>query len=286
MTQPNPTRLHRQVSNLQRHFAQQPGLPFADLLSVEEVQRALDADELVYRDRLYPPLVTLWMFLSQLLDDDHSCRKAVARFIAHRASQGLPPCSANTGAFCKARQRLPEGVGRRLTVSAGQRHLRRAPADWQWKGRHVKVVDGSTLALPDTAANQQAYPQAKTQKPGLGFPILRFVVLFSLAVGTALACAYGRYKGKRTGESTLFHQLHDELEPGDVVLGDRVYSSYFELALAQEHGADVVARAHQRRHVDFRTGLRLGPDDHRVVWHKPDRPDWMPEDEYEDLPAK
>src|SRR2546421_255024 len=102
MTQTNPARLPRQVRTLQRHFAQQPGLPFPHLLPTDHAQPPLEEEELVSRDRLYPPLTTLWIFLSQLIDDDHSCRKAVARLLAHRAAQGLPRCSANTGSYCKA----------------------------------------------------------------------------------------------------------------------------------------------------------------------------------------
>jgi hypothetical protein len=285
MSQTNPTRRARQVQNLHRHFAQQRGLPFADVLPTATIEQAVDAECLSYLDRLFSPFVTLWLFLSQLLDPDHSCRQAVARLLAYRSRQGLPPCSANTGGYCKARQRLPVSLLARLVRSSGQQLHREAPQPWLWLGRPVKVVDGSTLSLPDTPANQQTYPQARTQKAGLGFPIVRVVVDFSLAVGTVLEAAYGCYRGKQTGETGLFHQIRTVLEPGDVLLGDRCYGSYFEVVLAQQRGADVVVRMHQCRRVDFRTGQRLGREDHVVVWPKPARPEWLTPEEYAALPA-
>src|SRR5262249_54851901 len=152
-----------------------------------------------YRDRLFSPLVTLWAFLSQVLDPDHSCRAAVARLLAWRAARGLAPCSADTGAYCKARRRLPEAVLARLTRATGRQPQDQAPGHWRRNGRTVKVVDGTTVSMPDTADNQKEFPQSRAQKPGVGFPIARLVVLFSLAVGTALDAALGRYRGKQTG---------------------------------------------------------------------------------------
>src|SRR5205823_2342151 len=143
------------------------------------------------------PFATLWVFLSQVLDPDHSCRAAVARFCAWRAAQQLPACSPDPSAYCKARGRLPEGVLARLTRVTGQRLHRQAPTTWRWEGRPVKVVDGSTASMPDTEANQLDYPQPNSQKPGLGFPLVRMVVLFSLTVGTVLDAALGRYQGKQ-----------------------------------------------------------------------------------------
>jgi hypothetical protein len=139
--------------------------------------------------------------------------------------------------------------------------------------------------MPDSPANQKAYPQSRTQKAGVGFPIARLVVLFSLAVGTVLDAALGRYQGKHSGETVLWHSLQDNLEPGDLLLADRYYGSFWELALARQHGADMVCRLHQRRRADFRTGLRLGHDDHVVPWSKPSRPEWLDEATYASLPA-
>jgi hypothetical protein len=160
-----------------------------------------------------------------------------------------------------------------------------ASAAWLWCGRRVKVVDGSTVSMPDTRANQTEYPQNPTQRPGLGFPIARLVVIFCLATGVVLEAAIGKYQGKKTGENTLFRRLWDEvLEPDDVVLGDRYYCSYFDIALLKLRGIDSVFRLHQRRRSDFRRGRRLGREDHVVTWRRPARPEWMDEATYEQIP--
>jgi hypothetical protein len=286
MAHATPTRRSRQVNQLHCQVAQAPALPFAQFLRPDVVRAALRAEHVSFRDRLFSPLVTVWVFLSQVLDPDHSCRAAVARFLAWRSAQQLPACSPDTGAYCKARQRLPEGVLARLTRVTGQQLQEQAPPAWRWHDRTVKVVDGTTVSMPDTPENQQAFPQSRSQKPGVGFPIARLVVLFSLAVGTVLDAALGRYQGKQTGETALFHTLHEHLEPGDVLLADRYYCSYWEIALAQRRGADVVCRLHQRRHADFRRGRRLGRGDHVVCWAKPARPAWLDEATYAALPAE
>src|SRR3954451_10714690 len=61
-------------------------------------------------DRVFSPLVTLALFLGQVLSDDHSCRAVVARLLAWRAARGLPECSPDTGGYCKARRRLPDSL--------------------------------------------------------------------------------------------------------------------------------------------------------------------------------
>jgi hypothetical protein len=285
VTDRNHGRLSCQVESLQRQFAQAPGLPFADVLNAEQVEQVLAEQGGEFAERLYTPVVTLWVWLTQVVDPDHSLRQAVARWLAWRVSQGWPACSPDTGAYAKARQRLPEPVLAELTRHTGRALVKDAPTPWSWHGRTVKVVDGSTVSMPDTPANQATYPQPDSQKEGLGFPIMRFVVLFSLAVGSVLDAAYGPYQGKETGETALLRHLHDHFVPGDVLLGDRCFCSFFEIALLQERGVDAVLRLHQRRRADFRRGRRLGRHDHVVTWDKPQRPAWMDEATYQRLPS-
>jgi hypothetical protein len=269
---------------LRAQFGQHPGLPFGDVLSAEQVEQACRDEGLTWRDRLFSPALTLWAFLSQALSPDGSCTAAVARVVAWLARQGRPACSAQTGAYCKARQRLPEGALRRLAHQTGRALHQQVPDAWQWHGRRVKVVDGATLSMPDTPANQAAYPQHNTQKPGLGFPLLRVVTIFCLASGAALEAALGRYQGKRSGENSLLRQMGAGLEPGDVLLGDCCFSSYFDVADRRARGVDVVVRMHQCRRVDFRRGRRLGPADHVVTWERPKRPEWMDAAAYAEVP--
>jgi hypothetical protein len=270
---------------LRRQFAQADGLPFADLLSAEQLRRVLDDCQVDFRERIFSPLVTIATFLTQVLDPDHSMRQAVARLIAYRTSLQLPACSADTRAYSKARQRLPENVFAELARRTGRDLMLEAPVRWFWRGHVVKMVDGTTVSMPDTPANQKAYPQSTNQKPGLGFPILRLVALFSLSVGSVLDIAMGPHRGKRTGETALFRSLHHHLDEGDVLLADRYFCGYFQIALVRRRGAHIVMRLHQRRHYDFRCGRRLGPDDHVVTWHKPEEcPDWLDESTFACMP--
>jgi len=143
------------------------------------------------------------------------------------------------------------------------------------------------VSMPDTPANQAAYPQHTAQAPGIGFPIARLVVVFCLACGTALDAALGRYQGKQAGETALLRGLDAALDPGDVLLADRHYGGWFDLALLGERGVDAVVRLHQQRGCDFRRGRRLGPTDHVVDWAKPaQRPGWMDEATYARLPDR
>jgi Transposase DDE domain len=275
-----------QVDSFLRQFAQAPGLPFADVLDERLIEQTIDRLGLDYRHSLYTPAVTLALFVGQAVDPDPSLRQAVVRLLAQRQEQGLPLCSADTGGYAKARQRLPEELLAELTRTVGQRVMRDAPSRWLWRGRPVKVVDGSTVSMPDTPANQQIYPQPNCQRPGVGFPLLRLVVLFSLSAGTVLDCAFGPYQGKETGETALFRTLHARLQRGDILLADRYYCSYFEIALLQEMGVDVVMRLHHLRSADFRRGQRLGHGDRLVIWPKPKRPAWMDEATYQRMPEQ
>jgi hypothetical protein len=279
-------RVFRQINLARRRLASETGLPFSQLLDNELVERALAEDNVSFRDRLYTPCITLWIFLSQVLDPMQCCLQAVLRFLAHRLAQGAGPCSSETSAYCQARQRLPEGVVKRLMMATGQQlHQREMPDAWRWKGRGVKLADGTTVSMPDTPENQREYPQIRRQKPGVGFPLARMVVLFSLAVGTVLEAAIGPYRGKETGEISLLRTLYDSFEPDDVLLGDRIYCTYFDIVMLQQRGVDVVVRLHQRRCADFRRGRRLGRDDHLITWRKPRScPRWMDKATFQSLP--
>jgi hypothetical protein len=273
-----------QCESIQRQFAQAPGLPFANLLPEAFIVQLLDELGVEFRDRDYPPLVVLAMFLGQCSDADPSLQQAVARRIAQRVAEAGPACSSNTGAYSRARQRLPEKVLAELTKYTGKELMTQAPAEWSWHDRTVKVVDGSTASMPDTKANQKEYPQPSSQKPGLGFPMVRFVVIFALAVGTVLDAAFCPYQGKENSELALFRRLHDGLQAGDIVLADRYFCSFFDIAELQRRRIDVVMRQHQKRKTDFRRGVRLGKYDHLVLWKKPARPDWMDEETYQQYP--
>jgi hypothetical protein len=120
MTNSNQGRFRQQVRFLRRQFLQDSDLPFTNVLSESIVTQAVAAIGVVWLDRIYTPLVTLWVFLGQVLSADHSCRSAVARLIAHLISQGEAPCSAETGAYCQARKRLPEELFANVARQTGR----------------------------------------------------------------------------------------------------------------------------------------------------------------------
>lgn len=280
--------IHRpsgQVQTYRRRLQNSSQFPITELLPIADVDAALATEGCSFRERLFTPVITVWVFLGQVLDQDHSCRQAVLRFVAWLSGFARRRCSSQTGAYCQARKRLPEGVLSRLTRGIGSRLEQHSPRDWRWFGRSVRVADGTTLSMPDSAANQKAYPQSRTQKPGLGFPIMRVLVIFSLSVGSVLEAALNPYQGKDSGETGMLRTLMYTLRPGDLILGDRYFANYWVIALATLLHLDVVFRQHQLRKVDFGKGRRLGQNDHLITWDKPQRPKWMSQTFYDSLPA-
>jgi len=268
MRRSHPRSFRSQATSLRRQFLQDGGLPFTDVLTEGVITEALAAVG-VWLDRIFTPLVTLWVFLGQVLSPDHSCRAAVARLIAHRVARGLKPCSARTGAYCRARRRLPEEFFSAAACAVGRGLDDRSAREWLWKGRRVYLFDGTTVTMPDTPANQAAYPQVYNQGAGLGFPIARLGALISPACGAVVNLGFSRYAGKGQGEVSLLRRLWDVLRPGDVLLGDRLMSGWAGLHLLKERGVDTVSRLSAHRRADFRTGTRLGQGDHLVQWKKP-----------------
>jgi hypothetical protein len=264
---------------------QSDDLYFASLLPIQLVTNVFgDASSLLDSARIYTTAVTVWTFLSQVMSMDHSCVQAVAKLIAFRLARGQRPCSAETGAYCTARDKLDEQAMHRLVTHTGQQAEEQAPDSWLWLGHRVITGDGCTVTMADTRENQAAYPQPSTQKRGCGFPMMRCVVLFGLATGVVLEAAMGKQKGKLTAEVSLFREIDHIIEADDVFLADRAYSGWFDIARLQARGAHVVVRKHQSRPTDFRRGLRHGRDDHQVEWSKPARPAWMSPEEYKTYP--
>jgi putative transposase len=270
-------------------FLQHDSLRFAAVLPEATIAQAFadgDANFAQEEDDIYTPAVTLWAFLSQVLHlgPMRSCTAAVARVGVLLIALGQEPCSDNTGAYCRARSKLPVPILARLTTDVANGCERQLPAQWLWKGRHVKLVDGAVVTMPYTEDNQQAFPQPGSQAKGLGFPMARMVILFSLATAMVSGMAMGPHKGKKTGETALLRELFGHLQAGDILLADRYYCSYFMIAMLLALGIDCVVRMHQRRHYDFRGGRHLGPGDHVVRWFKPQRPTWMDQETYDQLP--
>ena len=264
--QPSKTRELRKVRSA---LDKCDGLPFADLLSGEQIQMVLNTLNYSYRKRLYDPFVTLSAFLSQMISKNKSCEAAVCRVLFDLAYQEQAFPSPETTSYVQARQRLPEELFWQLSRSIGSQLAREALTKWKWKDRDVFLVDGTTCTMADTEENQQEYPQHSNQQEGLGFPTARITVLISLSVGTVTDSRIGPIKGENTGEIEQFRQMFDSLKSGDIVLGDCLYDSYADIAELQARGVDCVFGMKQCRKCDFRTGDKLGPNDHIVIWNKP-----------------
>lgn len=269
---------------------QTDGLPFADVLGEAEIRDAFDEHNVAFaqeEDGVYTPAVTLWAFLSQVLHkgEQRSCLAAVSRVFVLLVALGREPCAKNSGAYCRARAKVPEAVIQDLTLQVAHGCERAIHSRWLWKRRHVKLADGTTVSMPDTEANQEEYPQQSAQKEGLGFPIARLVVLVSLATAMVGGMEIGPYAGKETGELALMRKLLGQLDDGDILLTDRYFCSYFLIAMLLEMGVDFVTRRHHARKDDFRQAKRLGKGDYLIEWTRPPRPDWMDVNTYQQMPA-
>ena len=281
----NNGRLRQQVRFLQRQFLQDGDLAFTNVLSDQIVSQALTSAGIVWNDRVYTPLVTLWAFLSQVLSADHSCRATVARVIVHRLSQGLSACSARTSAYCQSRKRLPEKLFSDVARQTGQALDAQTNRSWLWKSRSVYIFDGSTVTMPDTPENQAAYPQIPNQRPGLGFPIARIAAVFSLSCGAIVDLATCRYAGKGQSESGMLRSMWDIFRSKDILLADGLLCAWTEIAILKARGVDFVSRLNRsNRSADFRRGKRLGKDDHIVQWPKPPKPRTIDSETYKTLP--
>ena len=252
-----------------------------NLLTGPELLHLTEAYLPEHRERLYPPTVTLSMFIQQSLDEDGSCQRAVNGWAAQRAAEGFSPQSVRTGAYCRARQRLPVEMVTALTRETGGLLCAQADTGWRWRGRTVKLVDGTGLSMPDTPDNQARYPQPSSQAPGVGFPLARLVGVICLSTGAVVDVAIGPFAGKGHSEHGLVRELLGAFCSGEVMLADALYCSYWLIATLQAAGVDVLFEQHGSRRTDFRRGHRLGTRDHVVTWRKPvQRPPWMTREQY------
>ncbi len=246
--------------------------------------RALDppADGKRRRRRMFFLSRIFWCFVWQVLQPRTSCR-AVVRQVQAFCETEHRQFDESTSAYCQARSRLPINcLQQALTDSAGaaDRLSLQGIPDWS---RPIKVVDASSVRLPDTDANRRRYPYPRGQRPGCGFPVMQFCGLYSLASGAILKTAQSPWN---THEVRLFKDLWPELQPGDILLGDRSFGAYVLLALFSRRGVDVVSRLHQGRRFSRRNAKRIGPEQWLVTWQKPPkRPDYLTEEEWASVPA-
>jgi hypothetical protein len=270
------------VKILKQKFSQSLGLPFEELLPESAIEQVIDELKIKYRRRLFDPIVTLWAFLSQVLDVDKSCHNATSRVISYLVGESQEIPSTDTSAYCQARSRLPEKLLEKLFDKAAQSLSEKVTIEHLWCGRNVKVIDGSSVSMPDTIENQSCYPQPTSQKLGCGFPIAKIGVIFSLATGAAIALAIDVLN---THDLKLARKLYSSLNPLDVLLGDRAFCAYADLVFIRKLGCDAVFRKHQARKTSMRKGKIVGDCDKLVTWYKPNKcPKGISKEEFAALP--
>jgi hypothetical protein len=230
--------------------------------------------DFTFRERVFSPVVTFCLFLSQVLSDGASCQEVVANALAALWLTESKQASPENSAYCQARKRLPEAFLQQVAEQTAGQIESQVRSEQLWMGRRVKIVDGSSLSMPDTPANQKLYPQPTGQKPGCGFPVMRLVVVFSLATGTILRIARGTLW---QSERLLFRSLQGILQAGDVLLADRGFCGYADIYILIAAGVDAVVRLHRNRSTGARCMKRLGSGDRLVEWRQSSkkRPAWI-----------
>jgi len=222
-----------------------------------------------------------WCFLWQVLQPRASCR-AVVRQVQAFCETERSTFDESTSAYCQARGRLPVRClqqALRDSAEAADRLSRQGIPGWT---RPIKVVDASSVRLPDTAENREAYPYPSGQRPGCGFPVMQFCGLYSLSSGAILNTVQSPWFAH---EVPLFRALWPDLQSGDILMGDRAFGAYTIVALLPLRGVDVVSRLHQGRRFRPRDGRRIGAGEWLVTWTKPpQRPDYLTPEEWAAVP--
>ena len=283
----NYSAVKHQQHRISAHHSKLNALSFFNQLTSDQLFERLESLLPEHRERLFPPTETLSLFLSQAVSEDRSCRNVVNQSSIARLIGGLPKCSIATGGYCKARTRLPVDMVRDLARFTGQLIDQQVCHKWRWQGRRVRIVDGTTVTLPDTPENQKIYPQLRAQKPGLGFPMCRIVGITCLSSGALLDSAMCPVSGKGNDEQSLLRTMIKTLENNDILLGDAFYATYFLIAELQAIGVDAVFEQHgsRKRSTDFRRGKILGSKDHLIVIKRPKSPPvWMSQETFDSMP--
>lgn len=226
------------------------------------------------RNRIYTTTQTLSMFLSQAFNKDNSCQKVVNENALNLKST----CSISTSAYCKARKRLDESMIKDMTKELSISNEKKVINKWKYKNKNVYLIDGTTLTMPDTILNQTKYPQPKSQKKGLGFPICRVVAIISLATGCIVNAKMGTYIGKGASEQTLLREMLSSFKKGDILIADAFYSTYSLLEYVIEHELNIifVQNGARSKTTDFTKGEYLGENDHIIKIKKGhQKPNWL-----------
>lgn len=208
--------------------------------------------------------------------------------LVDRLKNSKKPCSLNTSSYVRARQRLPLEPMIELTRTIGREMEENCPAEWRWKNRKVRLVDGSTVAMSDTPHNQAEFPQNSNQKDGHGYPLSRISLLTSLETGSVLDFNMGPFLGKGLGELHLARGMLNSLNSGDVLVGDAYYLNYSFLCLTKERGIDFVSIKKKNAKFIEISSQRISAEDRIIrvekVQKRDNRFSWVDKQEYEGMP--
>lgn len=295
-------------SIFQRSLLQNDELPLTDVIDEQLLEQTFDEYQVDFADddeAVYTPAITLWALVSQVFfaEAQRSCKAAVLRVASLWATLGRTVCDTNTGAYCRARLKIPfeavRDIARQIArdAEAGVSHddvddesdVNLSPrvieeVQSQSNGGRILLLDGFTITAADTPENQAEYPQNPVQEEGLGFPILRCVTLTSLFTGMLFDLACGPYSGKQTGETALMRELLDVLQPGDTLVADCYHCTYWLIVECQQRGVPIVMKNHHKRDDHPADAVPLGKGERLVTWTRPARPSWMSVEDYEQQP--
>jgi hypothetical protein len=282
-------------------------LPLADVLDSNQWQEIFAAHEIDFgnnEESIYTPAITLWALISQVFfkDEMRSCKAAVGRVASLWAMLGKIVCSTNTGAYCRARAKITWQAVRDICCQIAQtteamfdaqdvdselkQHDVVAEAQSIATSGRILLVDGFTFIAADTPENQEVFPQNPSQKEGLGFPIVRGVSLISMVTGLLVDAVFGTYAGKQSGETALLWQMLDQLKPGDTLVADCFYCTYWIVAACKNKGVHIVMKNHDKRDDEPLGAKRIDKNQRTTLWLRPQRPDWMSEEEYAQCPEQ
>ena len=237
-----------------------------------------------YRKTFYNPVRTFKMFLRQVVSNDRSCRKTINTERKMALQLGENVAQLNTGNYCRARKKLPLNLIKEMAITLGTEDHNRAPTNWLWYNRQVKVIDGTTINAPDTPDNQKKFPQPTSQEQGLGFPKIRLLGMLSYSTGSLLDLSINKYSGKGTGELSLLNDILSSINEDDIILGDAMFGTYFvlsELLRRGAHGLFPICGGRKDSKVSHVSGLKK---DRIVKWNKPDKPCWLSQEVYDATP--
>ncbi len=257
------SRTRHQRKRVEYYASSSSSYSYFNLLTSDELFDTVESLLPDHRERQYPPTETLSLFLTQAMSADRSCQNIVNQTAVDRLVGGLAPVSTHTGGYCRARQRLPKSMVMNLALHVGELIESESSSEWLWQGR-------------------------RAQRPGLGFPICRIVGITCLATGALLNATMGRFNGKGTDEQSLLRTLTDTFKPGDIVMGDSFFATWFFMLDLQSRGIDLLMEQQgaRQRVTDFRKGKRLGQRDHLITLAKPKtKPQWMSQAYFDSAPA-